>query len=78
MHSYRLTPSLIALVGAVLAAPVAAQTAVAAAKPADDSGLAEIVVTAEKRSSTIQDTAISMSALSGEQLPLVQIRQPRR
>ncbi|HWW80237.1 MAG TPA: TonB-dependent receptor [Steroidobacteraceae bacterium] len=68
MHSYRLTPSLIALVGAVLAAPVAAQTTVAAAKPADDSGLAEIVVTAEKRSSTIQDTAISMSALSGEQL----------
>jgi iron complex outermembrane recepter protein len=68
MQSYRLTPSLIALVGAVLAAPVVAQTTVAAAKPADDSGLAEIVVTAEKRSSTIQDTAISMSALSGEQL----------
>ena len=34
----------------------------------DGDGLQEIVVTAEKRSSTIQDTPISMSALSGEQL----------
>lgn len=31
-------------------------------------GLTEIVVTAEKRNSTVQETAISMTALSGEQL----------
>jgi outer membrane receptor protein involved in Fe transport len=40
----------------------------AAADANDDSGLAEIVVTAEKRSSTIQNTPISMSALSGDQM----------
>ena len=34
----------------------------------DTSGLAEITVTAEKFTSTIQNTAISMSALSGDQL----------
>lgn len=35
---------------------------------APESGLQEITVTAEKRSSTIQETPISISALSGEQL----------
>ena len=34
----------------------------------DEGGLAEIVVTAEKRTSTIQDTPISLSAMSGDQL----------
>jgi outer membrane receptor protein involved in Fe transport len=34
----------------------------------DDGGLTEIVVTAEKHNSTIQNTPISMSALSGDQL----------
>jgi iron complex outermembrane recepter protein len=43
---------------------VAADTSGGAA----DSGLEEIVVTAEKRNSTIQNTPISMSALSGEEL----------
>jgi outer membrane receptor protein involved in Fe transport len=69
MHSCRLTPALVVLVGAVLAASrAAAQTTASTANPVSDSGLAEIVVTAEKRSSTIQDTPISMSALSGDQL----------
>jgi len=39
-----------------------------AADPASDSGLEEIVVTAEKYNSTVQSTPISISALSGEQL----------
>jgi outer membrane receptor protein involved in Fe transport len=40
----------------------------AAAAPVDNGGLEEIVVTAEKRNSTVQDTAISMTAISGDQL----------
>jgi outer membrane receptor protein involved in Fe transport len=53
---------------AALGAPtVEAATATAAASPSD-TGLEEIVVTAEKRNSTVQDTAISMTALSGDQL----------
>ena len=43
--------------------------AATAAPPAGDAyGLDEIVVTAEKRNSTIQNTAISMSAISGDVL----------
>jgi iron complex outermembrane recepter protein len=38
------------------------------AGPADDTGLAEITVTAERYVSTIQNTAISISALTGDQL----------
>ena len=34
----------------------------------DDTGLAEIAVTVQQYKSTIQDTPISISALSGEQL----------
>jgi outer membrane receptor protein involved in Fe transport len=65
MPSPRLTSTLIFLVGtAALAGPAAAQTTTGSG----DSGLQEIVVTAEKRSSTIQDTPISMSALTGDQL----------
>jgi iron complex outermembrane recepter protein len=47
-------------------------SSVAAAGPAEttaeDTGLAEIVVTAEKYSSTIQNTPISLSAVTGDQL----------
>jgi outer membrane receptor protein involved in Fe transport len=46
-----------------LAAP-----ATAPAGAGDSGGLEEIVVTAEKRNSTVQETAISMTALSGDQL----------
>jgi outer membrane receptor protein involved in Fe transport len=49
----------------VMAAPAAAVAETAAAT---DTGLAEITVTAEKYRSTIQDTPISLSAMSGDQL----------
>ncbi len=56
----------------VLAALLFAQSAVAApaatADAAEDTGLGEITVTAQKYKSTIQDTPISLSALSGDQL----------
>jgi iron complex outermembrane recepter protein len=45
----------------------AASTA-AATGAGDDTGLSEITVTAERYTSTIQNTAISISALSGDQL----------
>jgi iron complex outermembrane receptor protein len=53
--------------GLVLAA-VSSGGWVRAAEPSDDTGLAEITVTAQKYNSTIQNTPISMSALSGAEL----------
>ena len=55
--------------GSVLAggAPAVAATATATAA-SGETGLDEIVVTAEKRNSTVQETAISMTAISGDQL----------
>jgi iron complex outermembrane recepter protein len=46
----------------------AAEATVAAAEAADTSGLEEVTVTAERYKSTIQDTPISISALTGDQL----------
>jgi outer membrane receptor protein involved in Fe transport len=45
-----------------------ATSTAAATGTGDDSGLSEITVTAERYTSTIQNTAISISALSGDQL----------
>ena len=58
--------ALFAGASSVLATLVSAQTA----STADDSGggLAEIVVTAQKRSSTVQETPISITAVSGQDL----------
>ncbi len=60
----------IAGTGLALALALAPRTQAAAASEAtgDEGGLAEVVITAEKVKSTIQDTPISISALSSNQL----------
>jgi iron complex outermembrane recepter protein len=58
--------SLLACSGLAMSLPVVA--APAAAGSTLEGGLEEITVTAEKYKSTIQDTPISLSAMSGEQL----------
>jgi iron complex outermembrane receptor protein len=69
LRSHRTSARLSALL--VLLSSVAGQVTLAVTAtgtPADSGGLEEIVVTAEKRNSTVQDTPISMTALSGDQL----------
>jgi iron complex outermembrane recepter protein len=56
------------LCAGVLSALCLADVAAAADATDDSVGLGEITITAEKYKSTIQDTPISISALSGEQL----------
>ncbi len=57
------------LAGALAAASFCTAAAAAGGPGSETSGaLEEIVVTAEKRESTVQETAISISALSGDQL----------
>ena len=53
---------------ALAALPISERALAADAAADEESGLSEIVVTAEKVKSTIQDTPISISALSGSQL----------
>ncbi|MBI1685112.1 TonB-dependent receptor [Caulobacter hibisci] len=53
---------------AALAAPLGAAAQTAAATPAPDETVEEIVVTALKRSTTIQTTAMSISAVTGDSL----------
>lgn len=57
-----------ALSGPATADPAANPAAGPATAAENTAGLEEIVVTAEKRNSTVQETAISMTAVSGEQL----------
>ena len=56
------------LSGQAFAADAAVGPAAPASAPTEDKNLDEVVVTAEKRESTVQQTAISMSALSAESL----------
>jgi outer membrane receptor protein involved in Fe transport len=50
------------------AAPVFAQSDAGASDKADDGGISDIVVTASRRSEKMQDVAITVQALGGEQL----------
>ena len=62
------------LAGSVALAPLAAQAQSAAAAPAEsaaaqpDEGIADIVVTAERRATSVQDTPLAVSAVSGDNL----------
>src|SRR5882724_10808786 len=63
-RDFRVMLSSLIVFGSLLSPVTAAPTTDVTA----ETGLDEITVTAEKRSSTIQNTPISISALSGEQL----------
>jgi iron complex outermembrane recepter protein len=67
MKSILVLGSLLSMTG-VAASASAAEATDASSAAADTGGLSEITVTAEKYVSTIQNTPISLSALSGDQL----------
>jgi iron complex outermembrane recepter protein len=67
MKSILVLGSLLSMTG-LAASASAAETTDASSAEADTGGLSEITVTAEKYVSTIQNTPISLSALSGDQL----------
>jgi iron complex outermembrane receptor protein len=56
------------MMGALFSSVALADNADPPAAGADKYDLQEIVVTAEKRSSTVQKTPISMTAISGQEL----------
>ncbi len=56
------------LCGFVTLATLQATTALAAEAEKDNSALGEVVITAERHSSTVQETPISITALSGDEL----------
>ncbi len=60
--------SLALAVSAALASGLVAPRVAHAAPPAAEDTLEEVVITAEKRTSTVQSTAISITAVTGEQL----------
>ena len=63
----------------LIATPALAQDApVAEAAAQDDSGVAEIVVTAQRRAERLQDAPLSVTALSADSLDRARHRQPRR
>ena len=67
VHFLRLCQASLAF-NLLTAAGLAGAVGAAGASATDDSGLAEITVTAEKFTSTIQNTPISISAITGDQL----------
>lgn len=54
--------------GIAIAAVLMAPVAIAQAAPAEDSGLEEIVVTAQRREQSLQDVPMAISAVSGDTL----------
>ena len=62
---------------AATATEATATSTAAATGTAEDAGLAEITVTAERYTSTIQNTPISISALSGDQLTAAGLTRSR-
>src|SRR5450631_765509 len=54
--------------GGIVSVFCLANSAVAAIAASEEAGLEEIIITAEKYKSTILDTPISISAMSGDQL----------
>ena len=63
-----LSTAVTGLLASLSAAPALAQSDTTTADSADDGGISDIVVTASRRSEKMQDVAITVQALGGEQL----------